>query len=106
MGVSTREEGDREEGEFLRRLPRPLSAHFGHMLCGADALDHPRDGRKARGAHSAVVFSCIAVRSRAYETSTKEKGPKPTPGRFAWFEGRRRETRPFFFSRQTVSYVP
>ena len=48
MGVSTREEGDREEGEFYgacRGRCRPI---LGHMLCGADALD-PRTKEKLRG---------------------------------------------------------
>ena len=48
MGVSTREEGDREEGEFYgacRGRCRPI---LGHMLCGADALN-PRTKEKLGG---------------------------------------------------------
>ena len=48
MGVSTREEGDREEGEFYgacRGRCRPI---LGHMLCGADALE-PRTKEKLGG---------------------------------------------------------
>ena len=48
MGVSTRGEGDREEGEFYgacRGRCRPI---LGHMLCGADALE-PRTKEKLGG---------------------------------------------------------